>query len=64
MQTATVKYQIGSYKGTLKVVVDENDSNDIVIAKAKAQLDREAGTELPIGDVNFVVINRIDNVNK
>ena len=30
-------------------------SNDIVIAKAKAQLNREAGAEVPIGSVSLAL---------
>jgi hypothetical protein len=36
MQTAIVKYQIGSYSGKMNVLLNENDPNDVVIEKAKA----------------------------
>ena len=36
MQTAIVKYQIRSFSGKMNVLVDENDSNDVVIEKAKS----------------------------
>lgn len=60
MQTAIIKYQIGSYGGILNIIVDENDPNNVVIAKAKVQLDREVGTDLPLEYVSFTIVNRID----
>ncbi len=36
MQTAIVKYQIGSYSGKMNVLVDENNPKDGVIEKANA----------------------------
>ena len=60
MQTAIIKYQIGSYGGILNIMVNEDDLNNVVIAKAKVQLDREAGTDLPLGYVSFTIVNRID----
>lgn len=60
MQTAIVSYRIGSYSGNLNVDVDESDSNDVVIVKAKTQLNRETGAELPIGSVSFTIVERID----
>jgi hypothetical protein len=70
MQTAIVKYQIGSYSGKMNVLVDENDPNDVVIEKAKAQLFKEAGTALPMKNVSFTILvgeaspleNRINEV--
>ena len=60
MQIALVSYKISSHSGNLKVEVNEADTDDIVIAKAQAQLYHEAGTELPLELVSFVIINRIN----
>ena len=62
MQTAIVKYKIGSYSGKMNVLVDENDSNDVVIEKAKPQLFKEAGTILPMENVSFTILDRINEV--
>lgn len=62
MQTAIVKYQIGSYSGKMNVSVDENDPNDVVIAKAKSQLFKEAGTTMPMEYVSFTILDRINEV--
>jgi len=35
-----VKYQIGTYSGTVSVFCDENDDNEIIIAKAKGLLSK------------------------
>jgi hypothetical protein len=46
----------------MNVLVDENDSNDVVIEKAKAQLFKEAGTILPMENVSFTILDRINEV--
>lgn len=59
MQKATVKYQIATYSGEIAIFCDENDDNDVIEAKAKRQLIREAG-QLPLGVQEFCVVNRED----
>ncbi len=60
MQTATVKYQVATYSGTIEVMCNENDENDHVIAKAKQVLKRRSGP-LPFGYQHFEVTERRDN---
>jgi hypothetical protein len=62
MQTAIVKYKIGSHGGKLNVLVDDNDPDEVVIDKAKAQLFKEAGSVLPMENVSFTIVDRIDEV--
>ena len=57
MQTATVKYAIATYSGTVTVTCDENDDNDFIIAIAKRQLTREDGP-LPFGYESWKIIER------
>jgi hypothetical protein len=42
MGSATVKYQHGTYSGTVTVTCDDNDDTDIIIARAKKQLFKDA----------------------
>lgn len=42
-QWATVKYQIGTYEGTVRVRVDDGDDTDALITRAKRELRRRAG---------------------
>ncbi|PSB59585.1 hypothetical protein C7B77_00335 [Chamaesiphon polymorphus CCALA 037] len=58
MQIALFNYKIFSHNGNLHVQVNESDSDDIVIAKAQAQLYSEVGTELPSELVSFTIIKR------
>ena len=62
MQAAIVKYQIGSHGGKLNVLIEDNESNDVVIEKAKDQLFKEAGTEIPMENVSFTILDRINEV--
>jgi hypothetical protein len=70
MQTAIVKYKIGSHGGKLNVLIEDNDSDDVVIEKAEAQLFKEAGTEMPMENISFTILvgeaspleNRINEV--
>jgi len=57
METATVKYQIATYSGEVKVNCNENDEDEIVIAKAKQVLRNRAGG-FPIGYESWKVIER------
>ncbi len=56
-QIATVEYQIATYNGLVKVTCHENDEEEIVIAKAKYLLERQAGP-LPFGYESWKIINR------
>lgn len=38
MKTYKVKYQVGTYSGTVEVWADENEDHDVIIAKAKKKL--------------------------
>jgi hypothetical protein len=60
MQTAIVKYQIGSHGGKLNVLIDENDPDGVVLAKANVQLRQEAGADLPMESVKFTILQRIN----
>lgn len=51
----TVKYQIATYSGEVKVNCDENDDNDIIIANTKRILRSKAGS-FPIGYQSWEVI--------
>jgi hypothetical protein len=42
--TATVKYQIGTYAGTVQVNYNPEDDDDIIIARAKRILRNRAGS--------------------
>ncbi len=57
-QRCVVKYQIASYSGEEIVYCDENDENEVIIAKCKRQLSR--GTPLPFGSESFKIIERED----
>ena len=48
--TRTVRYQVGTYSGTVTVNCDENDDTDYVIAKAKKQLTQRSGP-FPAGPI-------------
>ena len=55
--TATVKYQIATYAGTVYVSYEEEDDDETIIAKAKNQLRRRIGT-FPFGYQSFKVTKR------
>lgn len=59
-QRATVKYQIATYSGEVTVLCDSNDENEVVIARARKRLTREAGGSLPYGSENFWIVERED----
>jgi hypothetical protein len=54
---ATVAYQVATYSGTVSVWCDPDDENEVIIAKAKGQLDRRFGP-LPFGYQSFKIIGR------
>ena len=54
---ATVKYQIATYSGEIKVNCNENDENEHIIAKAKKILRQKAGS-FPFGYQRWKVVNK------
>ena len=54
---ATVKYQVATYKGEITVSCDQNEEDDLIIARAKHELERRTG-HLPYGYESFKVIER------
>ena len=51
---STVKYQVATYSGEVRVyAVDPNDDTETVIARARAQLIRQAGGSLPFGSESW-----------
>jgi hypothetical protein len=57
MKSITVEYYIGSYYGKITVEALETDSEESILAKARMQLDREAGVELPIEIVSLKIVS-------
>lgn len=57
LQMATVKYQIATYSGEVRVSCQEDDDNETIIARAKSQLRRKVG-ELPFGYQSYDVVGR------
>ncbi len=55
---ATVKYQVATYSGEIKVNCSKHDDNDYIISKAKRVLTARAGGNLPFGYQSFKVIER------
>lgn len=53
-----VDYQIATYSGKVEVECDEDDGNDVVIAKARERLRRESCGSLPFGCESFNVESR------
>jgi hypothetical protein len=60
MQTATVKYHVATYSGTVQVLCNEDDDDFILISRAIAVLVRQTGP-LPFGYRYFEVTDREDN---
>lgn len=56
--TATVKYQVATYSGTVRVVCDENEEDEYIIARAKKILRQRSGAPLPYGYEHWKVIDR------
>lgn len=55
-QIATVKYQLGTYKGTVDIPCDENDDNEIIIARAKGKLRKMKS--MPMYSESYSIIDR------
>ena len=58
-QRCVVAYQIATYSGEEIVYCDANDESEHVIAKAKNQLRRKAGS-FPLGYESFRITERED----
>ncbi|WP_375585953.1 hypothetical protein [Cyclobacterium xiamenense] len=56
--TATVKYRVATYQGEVQVPCDPDDENEVIIAKAKRIVTRQAGGSLPWGSQSWRVIDR------
>jgi hypothetical protein len=56
--TAIVKYQIATYSGEITVPCEPDDENEVIIAKAKRILTRQAGGSLPFGYESFKIVDR------
>lgn len=57
-QTATVEYQVATYKGSVEVMCDENDDEEYIIAKAKRIVINRSGGSLPLGYESWSVSDR------
>lgn len=55
---ATVKYQVATYSGEVEVYCDENDEDEVIIAKAKRIVTQKAGGSLPFGYESWKVVGR------
>ncbi|GIV43935.1 MAG: hypothetical protein KatS3mg035_1058 [Bacteroidia bacterium] len=55
---ATVKYQVATYSGEVKVNCNENDEDEVIIAKAKQIIKQKAGGSLPYGYERWKVVDR------
>lgn len=55
---ATVEYHIATYQGKIIVNCDENDEEEVIIAKAKRMLTQQAGGALPFGYESWKVIEK------
>jgi hypothetical protein len=53
----TVRYQVATYSGEIKVDIDENNTNDVGERKAESQLRRKCGGSFPFGYQSFHVIH-------
>lgn len=55
IRTYTVSYSIGTYSGTVEVSVDPDTDSEVVLARAKSTLRRQAGGTLPFGAATFKI---------
>lgn len=47
--SATVKYQVGTYEGTIQVPSDSDDDDDVIISRAKRKLFSPSGIMYGMG---------------
>ena len=55
---ATVKYQIATYSGEGQVNCNDNDEDEVIIAKAKRIVTQRSGGSLPFGYESWKVVER------
>jgi len=55
---ATVKYQVATYSGKIKVNCNENDEDEYIIAKAKKMVTQRSGGSLPFSYESWKVVER------
>jgi hypothetical protein len=55
---AFVKYQVATYSGTVQVQCEPDDEDEVIKAKAKKILTRQAGGSLPFGYESFTIIEK------
>ena len=55
---AIVKYQIATYSGEVQVNCNDNDEDEVIIAKAKRIVTQRSGGSLPFGYESWKVIER------
>jgi len=58
MGTAKVKYQYGEYSGTVEVYADPNDDNDVIFARARKQMFRDAPPPVGLYSDSYKVVER------
>lgn len=51
-----VRYHVATYSGIVRVSVEPEDDNETIAAKARGQLRRQCGGELPFGSQSFRVL--------
>jgi hypothetical protein len=56
--TATVKYRVATYFGSIKVNCDPNEEDETIIARAKRKLTSQVGF-LPTGSESWKVTERV-----
>ena len=55
---ATVRYQVATYSGEVRVNCNENDEDEYIIAKAKRIVKQRAGGSPPFGYESWKVVER------
>jgi hypothetical protein len=55
MRKVTVRYQVATYSGTVEVICDDDDDSEIVYARARGKLSKNA--PLPLGYQSFKIIS-------
>lgn len=65
MPLAKVKYQVATYRGTAYVNCEENDEDEVIIAKAKKQIQTSChGIPAPMGYEHWKVVTRNASTNE
>ena len=54
----TVKYQVATYSGEVQVNCNENDEDEVIIAKAKRIVTQRSEGSLPFGYESWKVVER------